>query len=118
MAKRIEWLKNKNTALYLFFVSIFVEDERTNLVLTLPEDHDWHPTKGFFYNSGAFEAYMKILRRRQLQYEKRVTSFEYQSLGASPLKARNKKKSKKDPVHLSTFLLNFGFDVRDFIQTI
>jgi len=133
--KRIETLAKLDKQLADFFISIFITNERDNLVYYLPMNDIRNPRSAFFRESG-FAAVIELekkkreiakLEKLQKNSKKQVTSHRLpDKMGINNIlsklsgKTRNqpKKQVYQDPLELTLFLNHYGLDYKKLFQSV
>ncbi|OQX23999.1 MAG: hypothetical protein BWK80_23105 [Desulfobacteraceae bacterium IS3] len=132
--KRIETLANLDKNLADFFISVFVRNERDNLVYSLPMNDARNPRSAFFRESGFGDVIEREKKKREMaklenlqkNSKKQILSHRLDKMGISDIlsklsgKTKNqlKKQFYQDPVELTLFLNHYGLDCKELFQSV
>lgn len=131
--QRLAWLQAEDRRLFDFFVSIFVKNERNNLLSTLPVTDQRHPGYHFLIESGFKRVVDELVQQRAKQTATGTDSTSAQHRQATPLadsgfrgiidslsgkppvQAKAQKATgatlKPDPPQLAAFLKQFNLSI-------
>jgi len=132
--KRIETLAALDKNLADFFISVFVRNERENLVYSLPMSDKRNPKYALFSEIGLWKTIelekkkqeMAKLKNLQKTSKKQVLSHHLDKTGISDIlsKLSGKKATQsgkqiyRDPAELTLFLNHYGFNCNTLFQSV
>ncbi len=132
--KRIEVLSKLDRNLADFFISVFVRNERDNLVYSLPINDARNPRSAFFRESGFADVIEREKKKREmaklenLQKNSKKQVLSHHRLDKTGIKDilstlsgkksnQPKKQFYRDPVELTLFLNHYGLDYKEIFQS-
>jgi hypothetical protein len=131
--KRIETLAALDKNLADFFISVFVKNERDNLVYSLPMNDARNPRSAFFRESGFSDVIEREKKKREIatlenlqKTKKQVLSHHLDKTGINDILSKisgkkatqPKKQFYHDPVELTLFLNHYGLDFKNSFQSV